>query len=843
MSRDPLPIDEALPRLLDALRRAPNTVLRAPAGAGKTTRVPPSILDAGLAGAGQIVLVEPRRVAARAAARRIASERGGNVGDEIGYVVRFDRKAGPRTRIVAVTEGVLLRRLQDDPYLDGVGAVIFDEFHERTLAADLALAMCRRVQREVRADLRIVAMSATIDAAPVAAFLGDAPVVESAGFLHPVEIRHLEQPDTRRVEDVTADGVRRALAATTGDVLVFLPGVGEIRRVGERIAADARRIGADVCELFGDLPPEKQDAALRAGPRRRVILATNVAESSVTVEGVTAVVDSGLARVMRHDPSVGMDRLEIDRIAKSSIVQRTGRAGRVAPGVAFRLWTVNEERAFPAELVPEVRRIDLAGAVLELLAWGESDPAAFPWFEAPEAARLASAMDLLARLGAVADGRLTAVGEAMARLPVHPRLARMAVEGHRLGHPRPAALAAALLAERDPIRAQTRSRGARHHSESDVLDRVDALERWQRGGSRSSDVGEVHAASADFVLRARDDLLRTAEDALGPPPRGDVDSDEAVLRAVLAGYPDRLAKRRAAGDRRAVLVTGRGVRLADESAVADAELFVAVNVDAGSGSEALVRMASAVDRAWLPPERVRTAVEVTFDDTTERVAAVRRTRFDELILDETPAALPDDGSVESLLADAASTRLDRALDLASPDVASLRARVAFLRGTLPDAAPPAIDDAALRAALPDVCAGRRSFEELRRAPLVEVLRARMDRRQLNVLDREAPERIAVPSGSHVTLRYDEGKAPVLAVRIQEIFGWRDTPRVAAGRVKVLLHLLAPNHRPQQVTDDLASFWTNTYPDVRRELKRRYPRHSWPEDPYTAVAEKKPQRRR
>jgi ATP-dependent helicase HrpB len=417
MNLAPLPIDEALPRLVAALRRAGNAVLRAPAGAGKTTRVPPALLDAGLVGDGQIVVVEPRRVAARAAARRIASERGVAVGDEVGYVVRFDRRAGRGTRIVVVTEGVLLRRLQDDPFLDGVGAVVFDEFHERTLAADLALAMCRRVQLDARRDLRIVAMSATIDAAPVAAFLGDAPVVESAGFLHPVDVRHLDRPDTRRVEDVAADGVRRALAATTGDVLVFLPGVGEIRRVVERISPDARRLGVDVVELFGDLPPERQDAALSAGPRRRVVLATNVAESSVTVEGVTAVVDSGLARVMRHDPAVGMDRLVLEQIAKSSMTQRTGRAGRVAPGVCLRLWTKNEERSFPDELPPEVRRVDLAGSVLELLAWGEKDVGAFPWFESPEPSRLASAMDLLTRLDAVRDGRLTETGAAMARSP------------------------------------------------------------------------------------------------------------------------------------------------------------------------------------------------------------------------------------------------------------------------------------------------------------------------------------------------------------------------------------------------------------------------------------------
>jgi ATP-dependent helicase HrpB len=818
-----LPIDDALPRFVDALRRAGNAVLVAPAGAGKTTRVPGAVLDAGLAGDGRIVMVEPRRVAARAAARRIASERGGAVGDETGYVVRFDRRAGPRTRIVVVTEGVLLRRLQDDPLLDGVGAVIFDEFHERSLAADLAFAMARRVQTDVRPDLRIVAMSATMDAEPAARFLGDAPVVESAGFLHPVEIRHLERPDARRVEDVVADGVRRALAETTGDVLAFLPGVGEIRRVAERLAG----IAADVRELYGDLAPERQDAALAVGARRRVVLATNVAETSVTVEGVTAVVDAGLARVMRHDPTVGMHRLVLEKIAKSSIAQRTGRAGRVAPGVCFRLWTRHEERAFPDALPPEVRRVDVAGAALELLAWGEKDVAAFPWFEAPEAARLAAAMDLLARLDAVADGRLTDTGAAMARLPVHPRLARLVVEGHRLGRPREAALAAALLSERDPSRSGPRPRGARTASESDVLDALDAA----RGGG------------SDFVARAADDLARSADDALGRAPDARVTSDEAVLRATFAAFPDRLARRRAPGDPRGVLVTGRGVRLAEESAVADAELFVAVEIDAGAGGDAFVRRASSVRREWLSPERLTTSVDVAFDESTERVAAVRRTRYHELVLDETPAPLPDDGRVERMLADAASSRLERALDLAAPDVASLRARVSFLRATLPEVGLPSFDDEAVRAALPDLCSGRRSFDELRRAPLVETLLARLDHRARAALDREAPERIEVPSGSRVALRYEADRPPVLAVRIQEVFGWAEAPRVARGRVNLLLHLLAPSGRPQQVTDDLASFWKNTYPEVRKELKRRYPKHAWPEDPWTARAERRPARKR
>jgi ATP-dependent helicase HrpB len=827
---------------VDALRAKPCAVLRAPAGAGKTTRVPPALLDAGLAGRGMVVVLEPRRVAARAAARRIAWERGAELGGEVGWHVRFDRKSSRATRLLVVTEGVLLRRLQDDPFLEDVGALVFDEFHERSLASDLSLAMARRLQRDARPDLCIVVMSATLETAPVAAYLG-APVVESEGFLHPVEVRHLDQPDARRTEDVCADGVRRALAATTGDVLAFLPGLGEIRRTAERLAADAARLGADVLELHGELPPEKQDAALRPGPRRRVVLATNVAETSVTVEGVTAVVDTGWARVMRHDPAVGMDRLVLTRIARSSIEQRTGRAGRVAPGTCFRLWTRNEERTFPERLEPEVRRVDLAGAALELLAWGETDLAAFPWFEAPETARLASATDLLRRLGAVdADGRVTDTGRALVRIPVHPREARMLVEGARLGQVARVALAAALLAERDPFRVESRRRGAVHHSDSDVLDRVDALEQFEARGHRHFDVGEIHPGGAEFVLRAAQQLERAVE----APERGAAAAraspDSAVLRAVFAGYPDRLARRRGEGERRGVLVTGGGVRLADESAVADAELFVCVDMDAGAGSEALVRKASAVRREWLPAERITTTVDVGFDDTAFRVVAWRRSRFDELVLDEHAAALPDDGRVEATLAEAAARDLPRALDLASKELESLRGRVAFLREHAPDLGLPALDDDALRAALPDLCAGRRSFDELRRAPLVDVLRARLDRRQLATLDREAPEFLTVPSGSRVALRWEPGRQPVLAVRIQEVFGWADTPRVAGGRVKVLLELLGPNYRPQQVTDDLRSFWTNTYPEVRKELKRRYPRHAWPEDPWTAQPERRPRRR-
>ena len=847
MRREPLPIDGVLPGLVESLRGVPCAVLRAPTGAGKTTRVPQALLDSGLADDGKVIVLEPRRLAARAAARRMSAERGTAPGDEVGWNVRFDRRSGPRTRILVVTEGVFLRMLQDDPFLDGVGAVVFDEFHERNLASDLALAMTRRTQLGPRADLRVVVMSATADAGPVSTYLGGCPVVESEGFLHPVDVRWLGSPDTRPVHESAADGVRRALAATEGDVLVFLPGVGEIRRTGEELADVVRRHDAVIVELFGDLPPERQDAALRRGPTRRVVLATNVAETSVTVEGVTAVVDSGLARVLRHDPASDLERLDLVQISRASAEQRRGRAGRTAPGVCFRLWTEREHRGLAEHLDPEVRRVDVAGAVLELLAWGESDVRAFPWFEAPDAARLARAELLLERLGATRDGVLTEVGRAMALCPVHPRLARLLVEGHRLGHPARAALAAAVLSERDPVLASSRPREARQVSESDVLDRVDALEAFERTGRRDSAVGELHGGGAEFVLRSRDQLARLIDGALGraPAARGAADADKAVLRATFAAYPDRLARRREPGSPRAVLVGGGGVRVARERSVQEPELFVCVALDsvAGVSGDALCRLASGVRREWLPEERLRTDDELAFDPDTERVTAVRRTRWDDLVLEGRSMAAPTDHRTAEILAEAAAQRLDRALALEEPAVASFLARVRSLRGWMPDLGLPGFDDDELRALLPDLCTGRRSIDELRRAPLLDHLRGRLTATQLHALDRDAPERLMVPSGSRIALRYEPGRPPVLAARIQELFGLRETPRVAAGRVPVLLHLLAPSGRPQQVTDDLRSFWDNVYPQVRKELRRRYPRHAWPEDPWTAAPERRPRPRR
>ena len=842
MTASSLPIDDVLPRLVSELRRHRCAVLRAPTGAGKTTRVPPALLDAGLAGDRAILVLEPRRLAARAAARRIAFERGWRVGGEVGFHVRFDRQASDKTRILVLTEGLLVRYLQDDPFLERAGVVVFDEFHERNLDTDLALALVRKVQLEARRDLKVVVMSATIETEGIARFLGDAPVVESEGRLFPVDVDYFGASAHAGVVERIGPAVSRALDSTSGDVLVFLPGVGEIRRAHEALAPLANRRNLALFDLYGDLPAEEQDAVLRPADRRKVVLATNVAETSITIEGVTAVVDSGLARILRYDAGVGLDRLELVSISRASAEQRAGRAGRTGPGICLRLWSEAEQRSMSEREEPEIRRVDLAGPALQLRCFGENDLSAFPWFESPPTGALERATRLLELLGAVSSRGVTEIGRAMGRIPAHPRIARLLLEGARLGCGREAALAAALLSERDPF-ARGRPGGRhRHSSDSDVLDRVRALEDFERTGRVPGELGDLNGGAARFLLRARDDLVRHAE---GGKPRRSSGGEPALLRALLAAYPDRVALRRDGDDARGVMVGGRGVRLAEESAVREAELFVCVDLDAGKRgerAEALVRLASAIEREWLPKERLREEVATRFDEGREAVTASRRVLYEDIVLEEAQVGLPDSAEVERTLAEAAARDLEKALPLADEEVTRFLSRLRCLRAWMPELGLPAFEDEELRALLPELCAGARSFGDLRKLPLVGLLKSKLSRAQAVALEREAPERIRVPSGSSVAVAYEIGKPPVLAVRIQEVFGLADTPRIAGGRVKVLMHLLAPNHRPQQVTDDLRSFWNGAYREVRKELSRRYPRHAWPEDPWNAPPERRPRRR-
>ena len=636
-------------------------------------------------------------------------------------------------------------------------------------------------------------------------------------------------------------GIEEVLKRTAGDLLAFLPGVGEIHRTAREIEPLARRHDLLVQPLFGEMDPDRQDEVLRPQSRRKVVLATNVAETSITIEGISGVVDSGLAKVLQFDPRVGLDRLELTPVSKASADQRAGRAGRTQPGACLRLWDESSHRSRRDFEQPDIRRVDLSSAVLQLHCWGEADTLGFPWFEAPSREQLAGAELLLKRLGALDDRRaVTAVGRRMARLPVSPRLARLMLAGAEFGCVKRAALAAAMLSERDPFRAADRPQMAGsagpHVSRSDVVDRIAVLEEYERGGRGASHSGPLNEAAARAVFRTRDQLLRLVHedagaDAARQPPRPP-DSDRALQQALLAAFGDRLARRREPGTPRGVMVGGRGVKLGPRSAVVRAELFLCIDVD-DRGAEALVRQASAVERDWLPAERLRTAVELFFHPSQRQVMARRRTYWEDLLLDEAPASVPDDASAAELLHEHAARDWQRVFPSDDDAVGGFLTRVRCLNEWLPEAGLPEFDDATLRTVLQQLCRGRTSFAELKRAPWLGALQSLLTYEQLQAVERDAPERITVPSGSKIRLTYEAGRPPVLAVRIQEMFGLRETPRVARGRTPVLLHLLGPNMRPQQVTDDIASFWANTYPTVRGELRRRYPKHAWPEDPLTA----------
>jgi ATP-dependent helicase HrpB len=847
----PLPIDPLLPEVVALLRERRALVLVAPPGAGKTTRVPSAIVRAGLLADDHpaLVLLQPRRVAARAVAGRIAAENGWALGEEVGYHVRFEKRYGPRTRLRVATEGILTRLLVADPFLQGVGAVVLDEFHERSLHTDLALALLREAREAARDDLILVVMSATMDAGPVSRFLGDCPVLVAEGRTFPVEVSY--RPAAR---PASAEAVSSALdevatgPSETGHVLVFLPGAEEIRRAGRAIGPLAAREGWDVLPLHGSLPADDQDRALRPGDRRKVVLATNIAETSLTIDGVTTVIDSGLHRRASYDPRRGLDRLELVRISRASASQRAGRAGRTAPGRCVRLWSEREQRGLDEADVPEVLRVDLAATVLALHAWGQPDPSRFAWFETPPADRLSAAESLLAMLGALADGRITPLGRQLLSLPVHPRIGRLLVASAADGHLREGAALAALLAEKDilPPAGPDSPRIATSRGSSDLLVRLDLLAEAERArfGPSARRPG-LDLIAARRVAQVRDELIRLGRRLPAPP--SSIPHPPSPNRWVALAYPDRVARRRGTGPT-GVMVGGRGVRLAPESVVRDAELFVALDPreDRRGGTlEARVRIASALRPEWLEelfPEAIRRERTARFDPDRHRVVGVTITRYRDLVLREDPGAPLDSASIASALAEHLRP-LAPSLVRSDPAAASWLARLALLRRAMPEAVLPEIDDEALADLVADACVGKRGVEEVERTPWVPLLKARLSHAQNRLVDEQAPEALTVPSGNRIRLSYEPDRPPVLAVRLQELFGWSDTPRIAGGRVAVLLHLLGPNFRPVQVTDDLRSFWATTYFQVRKDLRARYPRHAWPDDPLTARAESKGGRRR
>ncbi len=819
------PINSLLPAIVDSLAAHPRLVLEAPPGAGKTTQVPLALLDAPWLAGQKILMLEPRRVAARSAAQFMARQLGGQVGETVGYRIRFENKVGPSTRVEVVTEGILTRMLQDDPLLEGVGAILFDEFHERHLSADLGLALALDVQGGLREDLRIVVMSATLDGERLARWL-DAPRLSSEGRSHPVQVSHFPARRDEALEAQARRAIEQALAGHPGDVLVFLPGQREISRVQaalEPVLGD--EVG--VLPLHGELPVEQQSRVLQPDPdgRRRVVLATNVAESSVTLPGVRVVIDAGLAREPRYDPNSGFSRLDVVPVSQASADQRAGRAGRVAEGWAWRLWP--QSQRLESQRRAEISQVELASLALELAAWGSDE---LRFVDPPPAGAMAAARELLQRLGALdAQAAITPMGRRMLGLGTHPRLAAMLLAAP---DPRGQALAAdlaALVEARDPLRQGGDALAARWR----------ALAAFRAGrvphdASRGA-LAAIDAAAKQWRRRLRCEVTSPS----------DIEAHE--LGDLLAhAFPDRIASRHPTDPLRYLLANGRSARLFDSSDLRGEPWLVASELRF-EARDALLLRAAPVDEARLRadfPQRFVQQDVVRWDADRRALVARRESSFDRIVLDSRPA-----GRVDPAQAAAALTEAVRELGLdALPWTDSLRQwrwRAMSLRHWMPELELPDLSDAALLATLEDwlrpAFAGKTRLDSLGEDELGEALKSRLpwDKRQL--VDRHAPVRIEVPSGMDRRIDYaldDDGvtpRPPVLAVKLQELFGLADTPRIAEGRVPLLLHLLSPGGKPLQVTGDLRNFWQHTYAEVKKEMKGRYPRHPWPDDPWSATA--------
>ena len=813
------PITPLLPDIVRSLSDHPRLVLEAPPGAGKTTQVPLALLDQPWLQGRKILMLEPRRVAARAAAGFMAKQRGEAVGDTDGYRIRFENKVGPKTRVEVVTEGILTRMIQDDPMLEEVGAILFDEFHERHLAGDLGLALALDVQAQLREDLRIVVMSATLDGEKLARFL-DAPRLSSEGRGHPVHVAHFAARRDETIEVQARRAIEQAVQAHPGDVLVFLPGQREIARVATMLA-DVLPQDIVVLALHGELPVERQSEALQSDPqgRRRVVLATNVAESSVTLPGVRVVVDSGLAREPSYDPNSGFSRLEVTSISQASADQRAGRAGRVAEGWAYRLWPPSQR--LDPQRRPEIALVELGSLALELAAWGSDD---LRFVDAPPPGALNAARDLLARLGALSASQvITPLGKRMLALGTHPRLAAMLLSATGAEDRALAADLAALVEARDPLRMGGDALAARW--------RALAAFRMGRAPHEAHRTGlaAIDAAAKQWRRRIREDA---------PPPS----SLEAhrLGDVLMHAFPDCIGTQHPQDPRRYQLANGRTARLFDDSALFG-ELWIVASELRYEARDALIQRGAPVDEKRLRTEfadRFVTEDTVRWDASRRALVAQRESRFDQIVFDARPA-----GRVDPALAAAALTDAVRELGLdALPWPESLRQwreRVRCLREWMPELGLPDVGDDALMATLDDwlkpAFAGKTRLDALEEDALANALKSGVDWSLRQRIDQLAPVRIIVPSGMERRIEYAHGHPPVLAVKLQELFGLADTPRVADGRVPVLLHLLSPGGKPLQVTSDLRNFWNSTYAEVKKEMKGRYPKHPWPDDPWSAQA--------
>lgn len=833
----PLPIDDVLPPLLDALRARTSLVLEAPPGAGKTTRVPRALLLADWLGEREIVVLEPRRLAARLAARRVAEELGEPLGERVGYQVRFDEQRGPRTRIRFVTEGLFARQLLFDPSVARVGAVVVDEFHERHLAGDLVLAVARQLQRTTRPDLRLIVMSATMPGAEVARYLGDAPLLRSEGRRFAVEVEHAAMYDARPLEQQVASALARLLREeASGDVLVFLPGAVEIRKAHRECAPLAARHDLALLPLHGDLPPEEQDLAVRPGPRRKVILSTNVAETSITIEGVRAVIDSGLARVASVSAWSGLPALKLQKISRASAAQRAGRAGRTGPGRCLRLYTKADHEARPEQEAPEIARLDLAELALSLC--GVPRPDDF-WLTPPPAPAWEAAESLLRALGALDNttgpARLGPLGEALRAIPAHPRQARVIVEAARAGFLREGCALAALLAERD-LRS----------GRADCADPLDLLALFHQAEEARFHPSSVRALGVELgaartISQAQQQLARAAgrsKSPLAPLPRPE---EEALRRALLAGYPDRVGLLRSPqGDaqraaREVALSSGGAAEVFGETRHLEDGWVLALDAETRStpkGNIQQARLLCPIAPDWVLEDRwddLQERTELRLVGEEGRVEARRRVLYGALALEET-STTPSEEEARHTLREALRTKGAPALQ--SEAVGQLRGRARLLAAHRPGLGLALEDDSILDAAAA-LCAASRRLSALTPEGLVEWLLSALHPAQRQALDELAPARLTLPGGRRVVIEYPPDAPPYAASRLQDFFGMKRGPSLLGGSLPLVLHLLAPNGRAVQVTSDLEGFWQRHYPSVAKELRRRYPRHSWPEDPLQA----------
>ena len=832
----PLPIELVLAEIRASLASRRSLVLQAPPGAGKTTLVPTSLLGASWLGDRSVVLLEPRRLATRAAAHRMASLRGEAVGESIGYRMRGESRVGPRTRVEVVTEGVLTRRIHRDPTLDGVGAVIFDEFHERSLDSDLGLALTLRTQALLRDDLRVVVMSATLDGEAVARLLGDAPIITSEGRVFPVETRYADAKSSLSLEGAVASAIVDAARRDAGDILVFLPGAREIRRV-ERLLIDRALDDAAILPLYGAMPYDAQDRAIQADPqgRRKIVLSTSIAETSLTIEGVRIVIDAGLSRIPRFSPRTGMTRLDTVRVSRASADQRRGRAGRVSAGVCYRLWPEHENSHLLANTPAEIASADLAPLVLDLAAAGVADPLELQWLDVPSPAAFARAVELLRELDAIDErGMITAHGKELSALPVHPRLAHMLKLAQVAGATAVACDLAALISERDVFR------GTGAPIDADIALRLDALRRVDRSAPSLPAGAELDHETLRRVRSEADRLRRQ----MGVSAREGSSTSEAASLAgslLALAYPDRVAQRRIGNRARFLLRNGRGAELTGGQTLSTSPYIVAAELD-DQRPESRIFLAAATTLDEIRETfaaQIVTEDAVEFDSDTDGVVARKRERLGAIILRETSVMNPDPALVQAALT--GEVRRRGLAGLPWSDAARrLRERLAFVGQHEPGW--PSVTDDALGATLDEwlspALSGITKWRDVERIDLFAALSTLLEWRQRRALDELAPTHIEVPSGAHLPVDYSDPASPALAARIQELFGMTESPRLMRGAVTVTMHLLSPARRPVQVTQDLARFWQSSYFDVRKDLRGRYPKHAWPEDPTTAVAKRR-----